>query len=40
MRNFTYGFNFYYELKEVFGRFANIFNIQNISMVLIDPDTK
>jgi len=27
VRNVVFGFNFYYEIKEVFSRFASIFNI-------------
>lgn len=37
---FILGLGFYYEVKVVFGRFANIFNIENTSMIKIDPITK
>lgn len=40
MRSIVFGFNFYYEIKEVFARFASIFNIKNISMIQIDEDSK
>lgn len=34
------GVGFYYEVSVVFGRFANIFSIKNVSMVEINPVTK
>lgn len=34
------GVGFYYEVSVVFGRFANIFSIKNVSMVEIDSVTK
>jgi hypothetical protein len=34
---FAMGIGFYYQLNVIFERFANVFNIQNIQMVKIDP---
>jgi hypothetical protein len=34
------GLGFYYEAKQVFGRFASIFNIKRTKMIEIDPRTK
>ena len=36
---FVSGLGFYYEVKVVFERFASIFNIENVSMIEIDPNT-
>ena len=36
---FVSGLGFYYEVKVVFERFASIFNIENVSMIEIDPKT-
>jgi hypothetical protein len=37
---FSIGVGFLYELNVIFGRFINVFNIENIQMIQIDPDTK
>lgn len=36
---FAAGLGLYYEAKVVFERFASIFNIENISMIQIDPES-
>ena len=36
---FSRGISFYYEVRVVFERFASIFNIENASMIEIDPVT-
>jgi glycerol-3-phosphate acyltransferase PlsY len=33
---FTLGMGLYYELKVIFGRFASVFNLENVSMVHVD----
>lgn len=35
---FSTGLGIYYELKVIFGRFANIFNIANKSMIKVYPN--
>lgn len=35
---FSRGMGYYYEMKVVFGRFANIFNIANKQMIKVDPN--
>jgi len=37
---FSIGVGFLYELNVIFERFINVFNIENIQMIQIDPDNK